>query len=148
MLTIYEWLTEDGKRETVDLCADEAPDDAPGADDDAVGFMVRVGSEPPVRLPIVALERVMERYGKPLADGVALDGPGAASLTLGPLGEGGVLYRIRHLARYDVIGKDFIVWKSGPSSEPVAELATAVSAALVHLARAAAAAALQKTSNL
>ena len=117
MLTIHEWLREDGSSEIVALEA-------------AAGeVVVRVGREAPVSLPILALERVMERYGKPLADGIALDGPHLA------LGEGAALHRIRHRGRYDVIARDFLVWTRA-GHEPLAELAVAVSGALVHLANA------------
>ncbi len=86
------------------------------------------GDDPAVRLPVLALERVMERYGKPLADGVALEGPRLE------LGNASALHLIRHLARYDVIARDFVVWTAS-GSEPVAELAVAISGALVHLAK-------------
>jgi hypothetical protein len=72
----------------------------------------------------------MQRYGKPLDEGVALEGPSV------DLGEAGVLRRIRHRGFYDVIARDFIVWEA-PGGEPLAELATAVSAALVHFVDAA-----------
>jgi hypothetical protein len=117
MLTIHEWLTEDGERETVEV----------GEEGGAV--VVRVASEAPVTLPVLALERVMARYGKPLAEGVRVEGPRV------DLGEGRALVRIRHLARYDVIARDFLVWIA-PGREPIAELAVAVSGALVHLAKA------------
>jgi hypothetical protein len=118
MLTIHEWLGDDGASETVAL-------DAEGGE-----LAVRVGREAPVRLPILALERVMERYGKPLADGIAADGPKLE------LGDGRALCRIRHRGRYDVIARDFLVW-TVPGREPLAELAVAISGALVHLANAA-----------
>jgi hypothetical protein len=121
MLTIHEWLTEDGSTETVAIGR---------ADDGAL--LVRVGREPPVSLPMIALERVMDRYGKPLAEGIATDGPRL------DLGDGRALCRIRHRARYDVIARDFLVWTED-AREPLAELAVAVSGALVHLAKVAAA---------
>jgi hypothetical protein len=117
MLTIHEWLTEDGSSQTVTVGVN------------AGELLVRVGEEAPVSLPILALERVMERYGRPLAEGVVLDGPSLA------LGEGRVLHRIRHRGRYDVIARDFLVWTTA-GSELLVELAVAVSGALVHLARA------------
>jgi hypothetical protein len=119
MLTIHEWLTEDGARQSVSVA------------EEAGSLVVRVGGEPPAALPMLALERVMGRYGKPLADGVAVDGPRL------DLGGGKTLTRIRHLARCDVIARDFLVF-SAPGAEPVAELAVAISGALVHLARASA----------
>jgi hypothetical protein len=117
MLRIHEWLTEDGSREAVEL----------GEEDGAL--IVREGGAD-VALPMAALERVMERYGKPLADGIPLSGPKL------DLGDVGTLYCIRHLARYDIIARDFVVW-APKGGEPLAELARAVSGALVHLARAA-----------
>jgi hypothetical protein len=117
MLTIHEWLKDDGSTETVAL-----------GEDDGV-LLLRIGQEPPVSLPILALERVMERYGKPLAEGIPLEGPRL------DLGDGRALHRIRHRARYDVIARDFLVW-AVPSREPLVELAVAVSGALVHLAKA------------
>jgi hypothetical protein len=75
-----------------------------------------------------ALEAVMERYGRALADDIVLSGP---TLEL----EGGRrLSLFRHRARYDVLAKDFLVYEA-PDREPLAELATSVSAALAHLAR-------------
>ena len=75
-----------------------------------------------------ALEAVMTRYGKALADEIVVTGP---TLEL----EGGRrLSLLRHRARYDVVAKDFLVYEV-PNRHPVAELATSVSAALAHLAR-------------
>ena len=59
---------------------------------------------------------------------VALDGPKI------DLGGGRTLQRIRHLARYDVIARDFLVW-CAPGREPLVELAVTISGALEHLAR-------------
>ena len=120
MLTLHEWHTEHAgqpSRETVEIGVEEG------------ALVVLVSGEAPVALPIQVIERVMERYGKPLAEGVELDGPRL------DLGNGGVLHLIRHLARFDVIARDFVVW-SAPGREPLAELAIAVSGALAHLAKA------------
>jgi len=120
MMVLHESLTPDGAPETV----------AVGAEDGALVLSVDGAAS---RLPMVALEKVMERYGKPLAEGVRLDGPGSARVDLGA---GGALHRIRHRGFYDVIARDFVVWTS-PGREPLAELAGSVAAALVHLAGAA-----------
>jgi hypothetical protein len=116
VLTIGERIRDDGSLEQVTL---EARDGA---------LWIRVGEEPPAALPSGALEGVMRRYGKPLAPDVAVDGPRL------DLGEECALVRIRHLARYDVIAKDFLVL-SAPGREPLVELAVAVAGALVYLAR-------------
>ena len=119
MLTIHETLTEAGLRETVDV----------GLGDEDGALAVRVAGETTL-LPMTVLEAVMNRYGKPLEDGVPLDGPSVN------LGDAGVLHHIRCLGFYDVIAKDFVVW-SRPGHEPLAELATSISAALVHFVNAA-----------
>jgi hypothetical protein len=115
-LVLQEWLRDDGERETVEVGAEE-------------GALLVRASGTTTRLPMKVLERVMERYGKPLADGVPLEGARV------DLGDGGALTRIRHRSFYDVIARDFVVWTS-PGREPLVELATSVSAALVHFAEA------------
>ena len=91
---------------------------------------IRIDHEPALALPDGALERVMRRYGRPLADNVAAEGPAL------DLGGGRALRRLRFRPRYDVIARDYLVLEE-PGQEPLAELAIAVTAALVHLARAA-----------
>jgi hypothetical protein len=93
--------------------------------DGALVMGVEGGFEVEVPLPI--FEAVMQRYGKPLAEGIDPIGP-----TLELLG-GQVLSLFRHRARYDVIAKDFLVYRA-PGREPLAELATSVSGALAYLA--------------
>jgi hypothetical protein len=78
-------------------------------------------------LPREVLEKVMERYARPLADEVALP-PGI------PIGDGCTLHLLRHRARYDVIARDFLVL-ARPGQEPIAELSTTIAAALAYLAR-------------
>ncbi len=73
---------------------------------------------------------VMERYGKPI------DPPFPPALETLALSGGAKLVRFRHLATYDVIARDYLMYEA-PQKEPVCELATAVTAALSHLARAA-----------
>jgi hypothetical protein len=78
-------------------------------------------------VPIAFLDAVMKRYGRPLADDVVLEGP---QLRV----HGRTLAKLRHLARYDVIAKDFLVVR-GVADEPLVELSTSVSAALDYLLR-------------
>ena len=113
-LAIHESLNDAGEREVVEVGAEEG------------ALLVRIGGEV-VRLPMNVLEGVMARYGKPLAEGVPLTGPSV------DLGAGARLALIRHKSFYDVIARDFVVWKA-KGREPLAELATGVSAALVHFA--------------
>jgi hypothetical protein len=117
VLIIDERIREDGARETVTLDFDHGE------------LVLTVGTESN-GLPVDALARVMERYGRPLAPEIALTG------TALNVGEGRVLRLLRHRAYYDVIARDFLVW-SAPGREPLAELAVTITSALVHLARAA-----------
>lgn len=93
------------------------------------GLGLRVDSGPVLPLPDGSLERVMHRYGRPLANEVVAEGPAL------DLGGGRALRRLRFRPRYDVIARDYLVLEE-PGEEPLAELAIAVTAALVHLARA------------
>jgi hypothetical protein len=95
-------------------------------DDD--GLVVRVEGESPRPLPLDVLIAVMKRYGRALDDAVTI-GPDAERVALAG---GREVVHFRHLARYDVIARDWIVLIE-PGTEPVAELATAVNAALRHL---------------
>ncbi len=79
-------------------------------------------------LSIAALDRVMARYGKPLDEGIA---PGDPGLVL----DGGYrLRRLRYHAAVDATGRDYLVWER-PEGEPIAAVATMVTAALRYLAR-------------
>jgi len=117
-LTIDERIGEDGRSvmTTIDAEGDAAVRVTVGGE--VVGFVSRE-----------AVERVFERYGKPLADDVA---PNGRALMLGP---GVVLRMLRHRARYDVLARDFVVLDR-PGAPPLAELAITVAGALAHLARA------------
>ena len=93
------------------------------------------GSEPEF-LPLLpgVVQRVMTRYGgvpsEEVAESVASLAPELA------LEDSSTLSSFRFRPRYDVIAKDYLVWR--PVGElPRLELAVSVAAALTHLARAA-----------
>ena len=76
-------------------------------------------------LSLHAIDRVMVRYGRPLDPSVTLDGE---RLALG----GHALRRLRFHAVVDATGRDYLVWER-PDGEPLAALATTVTAALRYL---------------
>lgn len=78
-------------------------------------------------LPIDAVIQVMRRYGRPLESDVVIPDGG---LQLSPNTR---LTMMRFLARYDVIGRDWLVLVT--PDENVGELAVTVVPALEHLAR-------------
>ncbi|MBX3187741.1 MAG: hypothetical protein KF819_12025 [Labilithrix sp.] len=84
-------------------------------------------------LPPGAIEAVMKRFGAPIepSERARLDDVEALDL-----GDGRRLRRARHLARFDVIARDYLVYEA-PGEEPLCAMATAVAGALQHLARAA-----------
>ena len=77
-------------------------------------------------LSVHAVERVMLRYGRPLEPGIALDGEALA------LPGGFCLRRLRHHAPVDAEARDYLVWER-PDGEPLAAIATMVTAALRYL---------------
>ena len=82
-------------------------------------------------LPLVdgALRAVMKKFGRPLETSEKV--VEVARMEIGDA----VLRHVRHLARYDVIARDFLVYEV-PGEEPLCALAVTVSGALTHLARA------------
>lgn len=92
-----------------------------------------VGDDGAFTLPDGAVARVMERYGAPIDDGVSF-------VDVDVIDHAGVRLRhVRHLARFDVVAKDWLVFERD-GHEPLCALANTVARALAHLARAAAAA--------
>jgi hypothetical protein len=87
------------------------------ADDDGTG----------AELSIAALDRVMCRYGHPLAEGISAGGD------VLELAGGHRLSRLRYRAVVDAEGRDYLVWER-PGHEPLAVLATHATAALRYLA--------------
>jgi hypothetical protein len=87
---------------------------------------LRIGDQLLGELPLQTLFVVMDRYAK------SLDGSVQVPAGL-DLGGGASLSMLRHLARYDVIARDWLVL-ARPGREPIAELAVSILAALEHLA--------------
>ena len=81
-------------------------------------------------LPPGALPAVLTRFGAPF------DEHARSSLIASlPLGEGESLRHVRHLAGYDVIARDYLVYERA-DGEALCALAATVAAALLHLGRA------------
>lgn len=76
-------------------------------------------------LSLLAVDRVMTRYGRALEHGVALEGD---VLTCGPYR----LRRLRYHAIVDAEGRDYLVWER-PDGEPLACVAAMVTSALRFL---------------
>jgi hypothetical protein len=96
------------------------------------GDLVVEAAEGTFALPDGALARVMVRYGAPVDEGTTLTEVDALALA-----GGARLRHVRHLARFDVIAKDWLVYEAR-GEEPICALANTVARALAHLARVAA----------
>lgn len=83
-------------------------------------------------LSLVAIDRVMLRYGRPLDPSVKLDGEHLDRLALGSIPHTGTLWRLRFHAIVDATGRDYLVWER-PGAEPLAAVATTITAALRYL---------------
>ena len=83
-------------------------------------------------LPQGALHAVLARFGAPFDE----DARSSVIATL-QLAEGESLRHVRHLAGYDVIGRDYLVYQPA-NGEPLCALSATVAAALLHLGRASA----------
>jgi len=96
----------------------------------SAGGVLKIGNETSsVALPDNALAVVMARYGAPFDS----DAPIADVATL-TLRDGRTLRHVRHLAGYDVIARDYLVYE-GAGLTPTCALSTTVARALEHLAR-------------
>lgn len=80
-------------------------------------------------LPDGALEAVMAKFGAPLDPTESVTTVAALELT-----NGRALRHVRHLAGYDVIARDYLIYES-IGREPSCALATTIAAALGHLGR-------------
>jgi len=76
-------------------------------------------------LSVVAVDQVMRRYGRPLDPAIALEGE---SISCGTC----KLRHLRHHARVDAEGRDYLVWER-PDDEPLVCVAATVTAALRFL---------------
>lgn len=76
-------------------------------------------------LSLLAVDRVMRRYGRPLDHGISLEGD---ALICGSYR----LRRLRYRAAVDADGRDYLVWET-PDEEPLACVATTATAALRYL---------------
>ncbi|AKV00630.1 hypothetical protein AKJ09_07293 [Labilithrix luteola] len=92
--------------------------------------VVLVDDEGELALPSGAVAAVMQRFGGPLEASERVVDVGALTLD-----DGASLRHVRHLARYDVIAKDFLVYETS-DAEALCALATTVAGALAHLGRA------------
>jgi hypothetical protein len=118
VLTLHEHIEENGVRvsTTIDVVDGDL---AITVDGIALGSISRE-----------AIGIIFDRYAKPLADGVSLDG--CPSLDLG---DGSRICALRHRAIYDVIARDFVVLVRR-DREPYAELSTMIAGAATHIAQA------------
>ncbi len=82
-------------------------------------------------LPDGAFDAVMSRFGEPFDPASRVD-----VLATLDLGRGRQLRHVRHLAGYDVIARDYLVYEA-VGKAPLCALATTVAGALEHLGRAA-----------
>jgi hypothetical protein len=118
MLKIHEFILASGELSGVFLRRDGSR-------------LTLLGEDGELTLPNGALRAVMLRYGAPFDDGAVSDAQGLLEL------EGGAALRhVRHLAGYDVIARDYLVYAE-PGLEPLCAMATNVAGALRHLALAA-----------
>src|SRR5687768_2650016 len=118
MLKIDETITEGGDLTAVYLRLEG-------------GALVLVEGGEALALPAGALDAVMARYGAPIEASERLETVGALDL-----GGGRALRHVRHLGRYDVIARDYLVYES-EGREPLCALSISVAGPLGHLARAA-----------
>lgn len=115
-LTLFERLDDEGAVARTEL---EVRDGS---------LILHEPGEPERVLPEGVIEAVFARYGRPPAlrpEGMTLILP-----------DGARLVRFDYLPRYEVLPKTYLALVP-PAGEPVVELATAIAAALGHLARAA-----------
>jgi hypothetical protein len=95
------------------------------------GPLLLASDDGELQLPPGALRAVLLRYGAPFDAEAMSHSQGGLEL-----GAGATLLHVRHLAGYDVIARDYLVY-SEPGLEPVCAMATNVAGALRYLGLAA-----------
>ncbi len=118
MLKVHEFINANGELSAVFLRVLE-------------GVLLLVGDDGSLALPAGALRGVMARYGAPFD----AEAGGVRQSALG-LPDGATLRHVRHLAGYDVIARDYLVFEE-PGQAPLCAMATHVAGALRHLGLAA-----------
>jgi hypothetical protein len=93
--------------------------------------LLLVSDDGELELPAGALRTVMLRYGAPFDEKAMSQSQGVLEL-----GAGASIRHVRHLAGYDVIARDYLVYGE-PGLEAVCAMATNVAGALRYLALAA-----------
>jgi hypothetical protein len=117
-LKIHEFILPSGELGSVVLRRDEAR-------------LLLASDDGELELPPGALRAVMLRYGAPFDAQAMSHSQGTLALP-----EGASLQHVRHLAGYDVIARDYLVYAE-PGLEAVCAMATNVAGALRHLGMAA-----------
>jgi hypothetical protein len=117
-LKIHEFILPTGELASVLLCRE--------------GERLRlVSDDGELPLPGGALRAVMLRYGAPFDEQATSQAQGTLDLP-----DGASLRHVRHLAGYDVIARDYLVYRE-PGVEAVCAMATHIAGALRHLGLAA-----------
>jgi hypothetical protein len=93
------------------------------------GQLELVDHEGAFALPGDALPAVMSRFGAPFDTEAEI-----AVIASLELGDGSLLRHVRHLAGYDVIARDYLVYEA-EGREALCVIATTIAGALAHLAR-------------
>ena len=120
MFKIHEFSSKSGRLSSIYL----------RETDEQLRIVSEDGSWP---LPHGALYAVLARFGAPF------DEHAQCSLIASlKLADGGSLRHVRHLAGYDVIARDYLVYEH-PNGEALCALGATVAAALLHLGQAQAA---------
>jgi hypothetical protein len=97
---------------------------------DADGTLEIVSEDGAWQLAESAVRAVLARFGAPFDSAAQISV--VAELALA---SGATLRHVRHLAGYDVIARDYIVYEQ-PGEEALCAMAATVAAALLHLGRA------------